>query len=245
MRIIPSFAAFFFAFSYSKYNNQYFVVHTTSLHALSALKNNIHARYQENALEYPKSSWISWQQLQRCTQQFIADEQHRLSKKHWLQQYNPFTRHLAFTPFVQKYILPVGSKVAFFGDLHGNIHGLIRILQYLKEQRFIDDNLCIIDPTFHIVFLGDYTDRGNFGAEVIYTLLQLKHNNPNNVFLVRGNHEDADLNAYYGFSQELSKKFGVAKNELDCIYRIYDYMPAALYLGIKNQHATELKFGHK
>lgn len=206
--------------------------------------------FKENPLECQEHSWMSWDQLQKNIQQFIAHEQNYITKQQWLQNNNPFKKYwlqyfnpfqkedsVAFKPFVQKYILPAGSKIAFFGDLHGNIHGLIRILCYLKEQQFIDDHLRIIDPTFYIAFLGDYVDRGTYGAEVIYTLLQLKLKNPNHVFLVRGNHEDTDLNAKYGFSQELLKKFG--QNNFDCIYRIYDYMPAALYLGIKNKETIE------
>jgi protein phosphatase len=57
------------------------------------------------------------------------------------------------------------------------------------------------------VFLGDFVDRGKFGAEVILLVLALKVLYPNRVWLVRGNHEDPAINEDYGFKEEVHKKF--------------------------------------
>ena len=51
----------------------------------------------------------------------------------------------------------------------------------------IDDNFVLIPENLYMIFLGDYVDRGQFGAEVLYTILRLKLANPDHVFMVRGN----------------------------------------------------------
>lgn len=137
-----------------------------------------------------------------------------------------------FEPYVQRVTLPTNSEVAFHGDFHGDVHALNDFIQTWKNGGYIDDNFKIIRPNFYIVFLGDYTDRGWYGVEVIYALLRLKNANPDKVFMVRGNHEDATLNENYGFKDELGRKFKADAHNLSYqIYRIYNYLPLALYLG--------------
>jgi hypothetical protein len=83
-----------------------------------------------------------------------------------------------------------------------------------------------------MLFLGDYVDRGWYGAEVIYTIMRLKIANPERVILVRGNHEDASLNSRYGFEKELHTKFkSFHSYERQQIYALYNYLPVALFLG--------------
>lgn len=133
-----------------------------------------------------------------------------------------------FYPFAQKLIINPRSEVAFWGDLHGSIHSFLRTLQMLIDRGYINDNFQIKKDNFYMIFLGDYVDRGFYGVEVIYTLLQLKIANPDKVFLVRGNHEDGSLNDNYGFGFELDYKFNLDKK---LVYRIYDFLPVVLYLG--------------
>lgn len=136
-------------------------------------------------------------------------------------------------PFVQKLIVQPETIIAFHGDIHGDIHSLIEYIANLQRKKYLDqkDGFNIIDKDkFHFIFLGDYEDRGNYGTEVIYTLMRLKIANPNNVHLIRGNHEDISITAKYGFTHEFMLKFKSQKL-LNRLSRIYDLLPVAIYLG--------------
>lgn len=59
---------------------------------------------------------------------------------------------------------------------------------------------------YKFLFLGDYVDRGAYSLEVIVLLLALKVEYPNNVFLLRGNHEVGEVCRMYGFFNECQAK---------------------------------------
>jgi hypothetical protein len=61
-------------------------------------------------------------------------------------------------------------------------------------------------PKYNLLFLGDYVDRGCHGLEVMIYILCLKINYPHNVFMLRGNHETADMTNGYGFRDEVLEK---------------------------------------
>lgn len=138
-----------------------------------------------------------------------------------------------FEPYVQKLIVPPGSRIAIHGDFHGDVHSLNRFINDCAKKGYLDaqDPFKIKDPDFYILFLGDYVDRGWYGAEVIYTILRLKNENPDQVFMVRGNHEDKSVNMRYGFARELIKKFEDPLL-IDSVFRVYNFLPIALYLGV-------------
>jgi hypothetical protein len=145
-------------------------------------------------------------------------------------------RVTAFTPYVQKLALDEGAVCAFHGDLHGDIHAFNDFITVLTNLGYLggDDGFTIIDDNFYMIFLGDYVDRGWYGAEVIYTIVRLKLANPERVILIRGNHEDVSLNNRYGFEKELRTKFPhFTKHDMQAVYDIYEYMPVALFLGSK------------
>jgi protein phosphatase len=70
------------------------------------------------------------------------------------------------------------------GDLHGDIESLIEILQQSNVLERMDKSSESI-----LVFLGDYGDRGACPAETYYAVLKLKLLHPQQVILMRGNHE--------------------------------------------------------
>jgi protein phosphatase len=80
-------------------------------------------------------------------------------------------------------IEPSGEAV-IISDIHGDLESLVQILQQsgILQRMRKHENISLI-------FLGDYGDRGEFSAEVYYTILKLKLQHPAQVVLMRGNHE--------------------------------------------------------
>ncbi|HVO85812.1 MAG TPA: metallophosphoesterase, partial [Candidatus Eisenbacteria bacterium] len=84
------------------------------------------------------------------------------------------------------------GEVVIIGDLHGDLESLVHILQESNVLQKMEKS-----DSVHLVFLGDYEDRGAFSSEVIYTVLKLKLHFPSQVILMRGNHEGPkDILAY-------------------------------------------------
>ena len=134
-----------------------------------------------------------------------------------------------FLPFAQKLQVPEGSEVIFHGDLHGDVRSLMVAIDQLNHQGYLD-GFKLVRTNNYMVFLGDYTDRGMYGIEVLYTLLRLKIANPTHVYFARGNHEDISLISRYGFLAECEAKFGDSLN-LRKLTRFYDFLPVVIYTG--------------
>ncbi len=134
--------------------------------------------------------------------------------------------------------MPPSATFICKGDLHGDIHSFIKFVEYLQEKGYTssENPLKLIAPDLYLIFLGDYVDRGLYGVEVLYLLMLLKINNPSQVILVRGNHEDPDLNSVYSFSTEFFGKYAqknCANKEATYakVAQIYNLMPLVLYIG--------------
>ncbi len=141
--------------------------------------------------------------------------------------------------FIQKKMLPIGSNVIFFGDLHGDIHALIRGLTKLIQDGYLNEDLEIIKPNTYMVFLGDMIDYGVYGIDTIFTALQLRLRNPNNVFLCRGNHEQENLFSGMGFMNEYEQRYQNASSIIPrevfqkLMAQLCSLLPIALFIGIE------------
>jgi serine/threonine-protein phosphatase PP1 catalytic subunit len=118
-------------------------------------------------------------------------------------------------------LLNVNGAVHVFGDIHG---------QYSDLLKFLD--IVGIPPKTKLIFLGDYVDRGDYSIEVVALLFALKLKYPANVFLIRGNHECAEVNKEYGFLEECHERFGkgVGEKIWTVINNTLHVLPLALIL---------------
>lgn len=89
-------------------------------------------------------------------------------------------------------------SVVLVGDLHGQFHDLLHLLQLAGPP----------SSSRIFIFNGDYVDRGAWGLETFLLLLAWKIFLPHRVFLLRGNHETRFCTATYGFEQEVMAKYG-------------------------------------
>ncbi|KAA3455443.1 serine/threonine-protein phosphatase BSL3 [Gossypium australe] len=121
-------------------------------------------------------------------------------------------------------VLQLKAPIKIFGDLHGQFGDLMRLFDEYGAPSTAGD-IAYID----YLFLGDYVDRGQHSLETITLLLALKVEYPDNVHLIRGNHEAADINALFGFRIECIERMG----ERDGIWawhrinRLFNWLPLA------------------
>ncbi|MEM3760752.1 MAG: metallophosphoesterase family protein [Candidatus Bathyarchaeia archaeon] len=101
-------------------------------------------------------------------------------------------------------IEPQGEAL-IIGDLHGDLESLIQIL---KESNFLQKMKQ--NRNSLIILLGDYGDRGEYSKEIYYTVLKLKLLFPEQVVLMRGNHEGPEdlLASPHDLPIEFQIKFG-------------------------------------
>ncbi|VAI21455.1 unnamed protein product [Triticum turgidum subsp. durum] len=121
-------------------------------------------------------------------------------------------------------VLQLKAPIKIFGDLHGQFGDLMRLFDEYGSPSTAGD-IAYID----YLFLGDYVDRGQHSLETMSLLLALKVEYPQNVHLIRGNHEAADINALFGFRIECIERMG----ERDGIWtwhrmnRLFNWLPLA------------------
>ena len=82
----------------------------------------------------------------------------------------------------QPTLVELSVPVKIVGDVHGQYSDLMRLFE-----------MCGFPPSANYLFLGDYVDRGKQSLETIVLLLCYKIKYPENFFLLRGNHECANV----------------------------------------------------
>ncbi len=131
--------------------------------------------------------------------------------------------------------VPQHTRLLFFGDRHGDVRSLLAMMATLSRQGILDplDPFLIRDPQVIFVGMGDYVNNGIAGVEVIQTLLWFALRNPQQVILLRGNHDDGlwQINQQY-FQKELAAKFPeVPQAELRQFHAFNNALPVAAFIG--------------
>ncbi|KAL6741701.1 hypothetical protein Aduo_014929 [Ancylostoma duodenale] len=98
--------------------------------------------------------------------------------------------------FSEDSLLEVPVPCIIYGDTHGQYSDLLR---WFNLNGWPHETRC--------VFLGDFVDRGSHGVELFTLLTCLKVCFPDNIFVIRGNHEEESLNQLYSFASEVQLKF--------------------------------------
>jgi serine/threonine-protein phosphatase 2B catalytic subunit len=87
----------------------------------------------------------------------------------------------------------IKDPITIVGDIHGQFYDFLKLLESDVGGNF---------ETTRYIFLGDYVDRGTFSIEVLILILAMKISRPNEVVMLRGNHECRQLTSYFNFRTE-------------------------------------------
>ncbi len=98
----------------------------------------------------------------------------------------------------QPALVELSAPVKIVGDIHGQYTDLIRLFE-----------MCGFPPNANFLFLGDYVDRGKQSLETILLLFCYKLKFPENFFMLRGNHECANVTRVYGFYDECKRRCNI------------------------------------
>ncbi|MDB2614019.1 serine/threonine protein phosphatase [Chlamydiales bacterium] len=146
---------------------------------------------------------------------------------------------------IKKLEVSPGDTIFVEGDIHGDLQRVVDHLQDLKRQGYLDENYHCRE-SFHCLFLGDYVDRGQFGREVLELLGKLRLENPEQVHLIQGNHEDIEYQEQLkDFYQKFDPGYYRFFHECNIFLKpFHDTLPLAYYVGVKGNSDPYLLFTH-
>lgn len=98
----------------------------------------------------------------------------------------------------QPTLLELDAPLNILGDIHGQYNDLLRLFEIGGDP-----------PSENYLMLGDYVDRGKQSIETLCLLLAYKVKYPENMFLLRGNHECASITRVYGFYDECKRRYNI------------------------------------
>jgi len=126
----------------------------------------------------------------------------------------------------QEMILRLRAPIKVYGDIHGQFLDLMRLFARYKAPS--DGEHGDIDSMDYL-FLGDFVDRGAFSLETVCLLFSLKVKYPNQIHLIRGNHEDPTINAIYGFRDECRRRLNEEPEDPESCWnkfnRAFEWLP--------------------
>jgi len=118
-------------------------------------------------------------------------------------------------------LMEASTPARIFGDIHGQFRDLLLLLH--------DFGFAGRGPT--CIFNGDWVDRGSHQLETITLLFALKVVYPDKVKLVRGNHEDPEMNRHmgeFGFPYRCVQRLGQdGKDVFRVVSRAFEWLPLA------------------
>ena len=111
-------------------------------------------------------------------------------------------------------LIKIDAPVTIIGDLHG---------QFFDLLQFID--LGDFPSNTQYLFLGNYINKGKNSVETLTLLLAYKVRFPEQVWLLRGNHETLEMARSQGFFHECASKY--SQEMWSKFITVFKYLPIA------------------
>jgi len=130
------------------------------------------------------------------------------------------------------------QKCIIWGDLQGAFHSLVRDLQFLFEQGYIDNTLHITQPDTFFIMTGDTIDSSAYSLATLTVLMKLIEQNPKQAFYIQGNHETKGVWPSYALAKELRFRSQTTQLEeipfLPEVNAFFNTLPLAVYIESQN-----------
>lgn len=163
-------------------------------------------------------------------------------------QFTPVGKTEQMIGFIVKRLLSPGSNIAVIGDIHGDDLKFVLTLKSLLPDFF--DEQGHLKPDKYIILLGDYVDRGVNSLKILEMVMTIKMENPDQVFVIRGNHEDLNTskNKLIEYTKNDPKYLDYKKSaiNLDQLNRFYECLPVMVFIGQKTDSGVQeyMQFSH-
>ena len=138
---------------------------------------------------------------------------------------------------IDRIILYQETHIAIFGDSHAQIEATKARINKCVELGYLEASSYKVQKkwqhNFYMVFLGDYMDRGQNSIDVMILLLSLKILNPQQVILIRGNHENMHISERYMHPAEKNYLFHPDNIEMkNAFIKAFQSFPIAALIGV-------------
>ncbi|MCF2140009.1 MAG: serine/threonine protein phosphatase [Candidatus Lokiarchaeota archaeon] len=137
-----------------------------------------------------------------------------LEHKYTTEKYHKFIRDMQ-TPDYTYY---------FVGDTHGSFDDTYLMIDYFIK-------VFQVNPKVKVIWIGDIVDRNPYDLQNLAFILSFWILFPDNVFILRGNHEDSSVCSRYGFSQHLFEK-AQSRERFEMIWKLITDFFSKLPLGL-------------
>ena len=129
----------------------------------------------------------------------------------------------------QPILLKMKPPCKVFGNLHGQYTDLMRFFDVWK---FPGEDAQGGDISANeYIFLGNFIDKGSYSLEVICLLMALKVKYPDQIHLIRGAHEDRNINYTAGLGDECKQRLGEDIDDENSVFNklneFFEYLPLA------------------
>ncbi len=165
--------------------------------------------------------------IRKCSNNFKLEE-NRISYEDYMKFFKEINRII---PKLKKKITSDVShgSVFFVGDTHGSIEDTFYIIDFFL--RIIKEK-----PEDKFLFVGDYVDRNPYDLQNLTLITAFYILFQDRVTLLRGNHEDRTINEYYGFYDNLLRRFyDKAEDLYEEIIQFFTHLPIAHISNMKNE----------